>query len=159
MWGITAGQPIKTLERQGVPVCRLQESGTREVVCVPVVPLMEYAAEAGLPTEIGEAYQDRVKRACDSILDDDALNAFGMKGGVLFRGVVRPGNFMYVPAGHLLVERCLGTTNCYGYRTAAFGRSETSTAAFRRMLEQARTLADKSDPLVKFWCTVAEELK
>ena len=148
---------MKGLERQCLASCRLQEAGSREIVCAPVLALMEYGVDAGIAREEKQTYLDFLNMIYSSIDDQESLEQF-KAFGKLQKVSLRAGQFLYVPMGWLILERTLGDVNAYGYRTAAFDATAQSVANFNTMRTQLEAIAGKEDPLVKSWAAVAAKL-
>ena len=158
IWGSTMGmKPVTGLERQGLAACRLQESGTREIVCAHVLALMEYGVQHGFALEDKHTYTDYLDQVFSSLDNETSLDNFHASG-MLRRACIRPGQLVYIPMGWMMMERTIGDVYAYGFRTAAFDTTEKSVASFREMIVQLKAFAGEEDPLVKFWDAAAQGL-
>ena len=90
----------------------------------------------------------------------DKLLEAGMQ---IQRSVVEAGNFLYVPAGHLILERVIGDDIVLGVRTALV--TPTDTADMFTFVKAYSRGAAPEPTLLKFWTTVlaltntAEDMK
>ena len=159
IYGSTCGMaPIKSLERQGLGSCRYQESGVREIIAVNVQGLTEFAGEAGITRSATGTYMEYFEDILDRLLVPTNLELFQQKGGVMFKGAMRPCSFCYIPMVYIVLERTFGDANSYGFQTSAFDKTEKSVQVFKEMTQQLKVVAGSEDVLFKFWELVCQAL-
>jgi len=96
-------------------------------------------------------------------LTAEQLDKFLEAGMQIQRSVVEAGNFLYVPAGHLILERVIGDDIVLGVRTALV--TPTDTADMFTFVKAYSRGAAPEPTLLKFWKTVlaltntAEDMK
>ena len=73
----------------------------------------------------------------------------------MYRGVLRPDNYAFMPMGYFLVERTLGDSPSYGYRCPVWTRD--AKAHFAQVAAQGAALGD-ADTLANFWKTLLEHM-
>ena len=100
----------------------------------------------------GDTYKGFLGEAVENI-SADSIAGFAAKTGKIFRGVLREGQFSYMPYGWFIVERTLGDAISYGIRTAAFDTGIAGVRALKNMVTHSTGFASprgSEDVLVKF---------
>ena len=151
--------PLRDFERQGMPTCRFQDIGSREFVAIHAPSLCGWALEgARVARKDGDTYKGFLGEAVEAISADSiagfaAMKIFRGEAGKIFRGVLREGQFSYMPYGWFIVERTLGDAISYGIRTAAFDTGIAGVRALKDMVTHSTGFArphGSEDVLVKF---------
>ena len=142
---------VSNLERQGFSTCRFQEHGSREVIAIDIIGLVEFAVEAGKTRDIKETYFSWLERIVDEIRTDEDVEKLKTLNVEILRSTLRQGSFCYVPAGWIIVEKAVGENHCYSLRTPTMDKTEKSVNRFKDMLAQALVSAPEGDNLMKVW--------
>jgi hypothetical protein len=149
-----ANNQILDLERQGIGQMRFQIQGEKAFAVVQYPLVADLAAGSCTASRQSDedifAYQKRII----ANLHAESLQVLHSKGHTIFRGTLKPGNFLYVPAGCYLLEKSLGTNLNIGLRSAHIDGREAAADSFNA-LRQAVATINPDQPLCRFWEKVA----
>ena len=150
LYATTSQHPtLQGWERQGLASCRYQETGTREILAICVKDLLSFAADANVQRDEGMSYKDFLDKVLDALRS--ALDGFKDQGGVIYKTMLRPMEFCYMPMGYYVLERTVGDVHGYGYRTAAYDNNAENLTVLELMKSQMEAAAGQGHSLVRFW--------
>ena len=148
------------LERQGFATCRYQEAGTREMIAIEILGLVDYATSAGKDRTADETYfqwLERIMKELNRLEEVEKLKDLNVE--VLRASALRPGSFAYIPAGYMIMERAVGDLHSYSLRTPSIDATPESAARFKNIMDQAKAAAGEGDSLMKIWQEYCDALQ
>ena len=143
------------MEKQGLAQLRYQLCGERNVAVIPHAMLEDICCRDGGPSrQENEGIQKFYERAVGAI-DQTLLDA--VKDINVYRGVVQPGCFLYVPAGCYLLEKT-GETHSVCLRTPLLDSTKAACENFNSMVKAFNEVEPES-PQAKFWHKIMGYIK
>merc|ERR1711953_391874 len=114
--------------------CRFQVHGVREILVTSFSSLLNYVMKTEVEKPEGADFFQFLSDQIGSIAGPDQLNAWKESGGKIFKAVLHPGEFMYIPMAHFTVERVVGDNTVYGFRAASLNPQQESVENFSNLL-------------------------
>jgi hypothetical protein len=146
-WGVLPGCVVNgATERQGLPTLRYQTKGKKEVAVIKFESLCKAMAEHQVNI-VGVDLFSAINTFLVN-LTTEQLNKSLSAGMKVNRSVVDAGAFIYIPAGHFVLERVIGEELVLGVRTALCTPCD-GQSMFE--LVKAYSLGNPDPPLLKFW--------
>ena len=142
---------VSNLERQGFPTCRFQEHGTREIIAIDIIGLVEYATVVGKIRRPEETYFTWLERTIDSINSAADMEKFQELKIEILRATLGPWSFCYVPAGWIIAEKAVGEAHSHSLRTPTLDNTEKTLSRLKNMIEQAYVSDVGADGLKAVW--------
>jgi hypothetical protein len=154
LYGNTANSQNLDLERQGFGQMRFQLQGEKAFAIIKYNVVDQLAAESfTMPANPGENIFDYHRRIIGNI-NSEALKLLDSKGLQIYRGTLKPGNYLYVPAGCYFLEKSMGPSMNIGFRCAHFDVRQKAMESFSA-LQAGVTTVSPDQPLVKVWAKIA----
>ena len=104
-------------EYQGLPTLRWQTKGQKEVAVMSATDVLKICTHFAVKLD-GQDAVLVLNKFFDSMTADQLDVALSQVGVRIQRSIIGPGNIYYVPFGHFVFERCVGTNTSFGIRTA-----------------------------------------
>ena len=144
------------LERQGMATCRYEMSGTRELLVMSFESLSDFVVKTNAEKATGQDFFDFYNEVMYTIATTEQLDVLESCGGIIHKAIVRPGQFMYIPAGHWTAERVLGEQSVFGFRTGNLDPHAQTLSGFQNLIRQYKSSDKAQEPLVNFWESLHE---
>ena len=157
-YGGNVGNKAAFFQRQGLPSCVYQLSGTKEVVITDFASLSDYAQEAGIVKDPDEDFFDWCVDLFKGISVQEQFDAFANSGGTFWKGTIHPDQFMYVPLGSFVMERVLGSTMVVGFRASVLDPTRANLGPFKEMAANVHSCMPDSH-MDKFWTGLIKVLE
>ena len=160
LFGCTPQMVHEGIERNGLPSLRYHKQGVREVTVVMFSDILEYMKDHSHSIPDAQDFFEGVKDLLTGLRTKEDFDIYFNNGArKIYRGVVKEGACIYIPAGCFVVERTLGECHVYGFRTSALDPTPRALHGWNCLRTLVMERTTKNEGLVKLWSACADILK